>query len=380
MKALTELLSSLPFPLPHVSVTIYDIAEQAGVSIATVSRVFSGSARVADITRERVFSVARQLGYEPNASARSLARQSTQIVSAVLPMMTSYFFMEVLRGVHDCLWEANYDLLVFASRSPGEVDGQFERAVQPGRADGLILCSTQLSAERAESLKDSGYPVVLVDCAHSEFDSVSVNNTEGGYAAVRHLIECGRTRIGLILPNPDSAPGVERRLGAERALAEANLALDPDYVVMSDEVLQHGYTRESGYAAMKTLLARSPRPDAVFAASDVQALGALKAIRDAGLRCPEDLVLVGFDDIRTSAYVGLSTLSQPMYEMGKTGAEKLLRRLEDAERPVSHTVFSARLVTRETSFNLSAPGIPAGDLPTTAKVAAPRISRATAGH
>jgi LacI family transcriptional regulator len=342
-----------------VSVTIYDIAERAGVSIATVSRVFSGRARVADRTRERVFRVAQELGYEPNVSARSLARQSTQVVCAVLPMLTSYFFMEVIRGMQDCLSEANYDLLVYASRSPARFDAQFERALQPGRADGLLLCSTPMTAARADRLAASGYPVALVDSTHPDFDSVAVNNVEGGYAAVRHLLDGGRTRIGLILPNPESAPGVQRRTGAERALREAGLRLDPALVQVSDETLQHGYTREEGYAAMQALLARNPPPDAVFAASDVQALGALKALRDVGLRCPEDVALIGFDDIRTSAYVGLTTLSQPMYEMGKTAADKLLRRLEDPDRPVSQTVFSPRLIQRDTTSPLAA--IPAGD-------------------
>jgi LacI family transcriptional regulator len=351
-------------PQTHVSVTIYDIAERAGVSIATVSRVFSGRARVAERTRDRVFTVARQLGYEPNASARSLARQSTQIISAVLPMMTSYFFMEVIRGVQDCLSQANYDLLVFASRSPGDVSAQFDRALQPGRADGLILCSTPLDPERAAHLTESSNPVVLLDGFHPDFDSVSVNNFEGGFAAVKHLVQSGCSRIGLILPHPDSLPGIERQKGALGALAQAGLDLDPALVAVSDETLQHGYTREAGYSAMKDLLARSPRPDAVFAASDVQALGALKAIRDAGLRCPDDMALIGFDDIRTSAYVGLSTLSQPMHEMGKTAAGKLLQRIERPTRPVSHTVFSARLMARDTTLQHRFNPAPAGGSPT----------------
>lgn len=330
-------------------VTIYDIAEQAGVSIATVSRVFSGRARVAEQTRERVFAIASDLGYEPNVSARSLARQSTQVICAVMPMLASYFFMEVIRGVQDHLADQGYDLLVYASASPDRVDSQFERALQPGRADGLLVCSTPLQAEQVKRLSESGYPVALVDWAHPDFDSVAINNIEGGYAAVRHLLELGRERIALIMPHAESVPGIERRLGAERMLREAGLTLDPAMVVTSTETQRHGYTSDDGYAAMQTLLSRSPRPDAVFASSDEQALGALKAIRGAGLRCPEDIAVIGFDDIRTSGYVGLSTLSQPMAEMGKAAADKLLRRINDPERPVSQTAFSPRLIARETT-------------------------------
>lgn len=333
-----------------MAVTIYDIAERAGVSIATVSRVFSGRARVADTTRARVFEVAEQLGYEPHAGAQSLARQSTQVVSAVLPMLTSYFFMEVIRGVQDCLFEAGYDLLVYASRTPNLLPQQLERALQPGRADGLLLCSTEITPAMARQLAASNQPIALVDATHPDFDAVSLNNVEGGYAAARHLIETGCERLALIQPHPDSQPGVERRQGFERALEEAGRSVSAARVVTSTEDVQHGYTREGGYAAMQQLLRERPRPDGVFAASDVQALGALKAIRDAGLRCPEDVALIGFDDIRTSAYVGLSTLSQPMYDMGRQAADKLVRRLADPNRPVSHTSFSARLIARETTL------------------------------
>ncbi len=332
-----------------MAITIYDIADRAGVSIATVSRVFSGRARVAEATRARVFAVARELGYEPNVSARSLARQSTRVVAAVVPMLTSYFFMEVIRGVQDRLSEIDYDLLVYASRAPEEVDSQLGRAIQKGRADGLLLCSTPLTEGRARTLKTSGLPVVLVDSAHPDFDSVSVNNREGGYDATRHLLDQGYERIALIAPNPVSVPGVERCEGYKAALRDAGRPVDEELIVASKEVEQHGFTREAGYTAMQHLLALPLRPDAVFAASDVQALGALRAAHDAGLSVPGDVALIGFDDIRTSAYVGLSTLSQPMYDMGKLAIDKLIQRIAEPERPVSRTMFSAQLLVRETS-------------------------------
>lgn len=330
-------------------ITIYDIAERAGVSIATVSRVFSGRTRVAAATRDRVFEIARELGYEPNVSARRLAQQATQVVSMVLPTMTSYFFTEVIRGVQRCLSDAGYDLLVYSGRASDSIDGQLQRALQAGRSDGLLACSLPLTPEQLQRMNGSPTPVVLIDSIHPDFDSVAVNNVEGGYAAARHLLDCGYQRIGLILPHPDPAPGRDRREGFERALREANVRVEPHLVYVSSELDRHGYTADAGYAGMRALLSRSERPDAVFAACDEQALGALRALEDAGLRCPEDVALMGFDDIVTSAYVGLSTLRQPMYEMGRAGAEKLLRRLTDPERTVSHTVFSARLIPRKTT-------------------------------
>lgn len=332
-----------------MAITIYDIADRAGVSIATVSRVFSGRSRVADATRERVFAVARELGYKPNVSARSLARQSTRVVAAVVPMLTSYFFMEVVRGVQDRLSELDYDLLVYASRTPEEIDNQLARAAQKGRADAIILCSTPLTEERVRTLAASDLPVVLVDSEHPDFDSVSVNNREGGVHATEHLIERGYQRIAHLAPNPASVPGRERCEGYKDALRAAGRPVDEQIIATSDEVERHGYTQASGYALMTTLLQRDERPDAVFAASDDLALGAIRAVRESGLDVPGDIAVIGFDDLHMSAHVGLSTLSQPMYEMGRIGIDKLIQRIAEPERPVSRTVFSAQLVTRKTT-------------------------------
>lgn len=341
--------------------TIYDIADRAHVSIATVSRVFNDHPRVSESTRKRVFRVAEQLGYEPHASAQSLARKHTQLISAVVPMMTSFFFMEVLRGVQDRLDESAYDLLVYTSRTMDGVDTQLTRAVQRGRSDGLLLVSTPMTASRARRLTASRRPVVLVDSHHEGLDSVTVDNRRGGMEAVRHLVERGHERIGLVLPVPGSAPAVARRAGYVDAHVEADLPVDSALCVEADwDHGDHGYTRFAGYRGMQMLLERfsgdpAARPTAVFVAADVMAHGALRAAREAGLSVPGDLDIVGFDDIDSSAYVGLTTLRQPMYEMGKLAIEKLLRRLSAPDTPPSHTVFAPQLVVRETTGGVAVP-------------------------
>ena len=347
-----------------MAVTIYDIADQARVSIATVSRVFNDHPRVSEDTRRRVFKVAEALGYEPHASAQSLARQQTHLIAAVVPVMTSFFFMEVLRGFQDRLDESDYDLLVYASRTLGTVDGQLGRAVQRGRADGLLLVSTPLTGERARRLAAARTAAVLVDSSHEAFDSVSVDNQRGGAVAIRHLRERGHDRIGLILPTEDSAPARDRRAGAERALGEEGRALDPELVATADwDHDHHGYTRLAGYRAMQMLLDRfadrpADRPTAVFAAADVMAFGAYRAVQEAGLSVPGDIELVGFDDVASSVYVGLTTLRQPMYEMGRMAVEKLVRRLADPDREPSQTVFAPELVVRETTGAPTSPAVP----------------------
>ena len=344
-----------------MSVTIYDIADRARVSIATVSRVFNEHPRVSEATRRTVFRVAEDLGYQPHASAQSLARQNTQLISAVVPMMTSFFFMEVLRGIQDRLDVSAYDLLVYASRTLDRVDGQLSRAVQRGRSDGLLLVSTPITAERARRITASRRAVVLVDSEHEAFDSVAVDNRRGGLEAVRHLAGQGHTRIGLVLPVGTSVPAAERRAGYLDGLAAAGIEPDERLVVAAEWDLDHdGYTRFAGYCGMKTLLERfsndpAGRPTAVFVAADVMALGAMRAVQEAGLRLPDDLQMVGFDDTASAAYVGLTTLAQPMVEMGRLATEKLLRRLRDPETPPSHTVFAPQLVVRETSGGVSVP-------------------------
>ncbi|NNF03557.1 MAG: LacI family DNA-binding transcriptional regulator [Rhodothermales bacterium] len=339
-----------------LGITIYDIAEKAGVSIATVSRVFNDSPRVSDKTRDRVMNVAAELGYQPHASARSLARRRTEIVSAVIPMITNYFFTEVLRGVQDRMAETDFDLLVFSARTLDEVEIQLDRALHRGRSAGVLLFSTPLMNGMVERLTESGQPVVLVDSFHPAFDSISTDNRRGGEMAGEHLIEIGCTSPAMIMASPDSRPAADRKEGFLSILREAGIPADDNYVVSSSEGLNHGYSEKSGYEAAKKLLATGLRPDGIFVTSDIQALGVMEALREMDYEIPADVRIVGFDDIVVSKYIGLTTLRQPMYEMGSTAVRKLMDRLTTPDRPVSHTVFSPHLVTRLTSGGAVANG------------------------
>jgi LacI family transcriptional regulator len=325
------------------------------VSIATVSRVFNDSARVSEKTRKKVLDVAMELGYQPHASARSLARRRTEIVSAVIPMITNYFFAEVLRGVQDRMAETDFDLLVFSARTLDEVEIQLERALHRGRSAGVLLFSTPLMNGMVERLSHSGQPVVLVDSFHPSFDSISTDNRRGGELAAEHLIGIGCVHPAMIMASPDSRPASDRREGFLSALQEAGIPADDSFVISSAEGMNHGYSESSGYDAAKSLFATGRTPDGIFVTSDIQALGVMEALRELGLDVPGDIRVLGFDDIVVSKYIGLSTLRQPMYEMGSTAVQKLMDRLSSPDRPVSHTVFSPHLVARHTS------AAPAGD-------------------
>lgn len=331
-----------------MSVTIYDIAEKAAVSIATVSRVFNNNARVSAATRERVLAVARSLHYQPNVSAQSLARQNTHLISAIIPVMTNYFYMEIIRGIQDALSASHYDLIVYASPKPEETAIQLERAAQRGRAEGLLMLSTPLLPAQVKRLKSAKMPAVLIDAYHPDFDSITVDNVKGAYMATRHLLDRGYRDVGHITVFPEPLPATQRREGYEKALRDAGLSLDGSMVAASERQ-PYGFCEEAGYEATRVLLQRSTRLDSIFVASDIQALGAIRYLQEQGISVPNDLAVVGFDDIRISEFVGLTTLRQPMYEMGKLAVEKLLLRIEAPERPTANTVFSPTLVERGTT-------------------------------
>lgn len=244
----------------------------------------------------------------------------------------------------------------------GALTERLERALQPGRSDGILLLSVPLPDRFANQLLDSRQSVVLVDIKHPKFESFTVDNRYGGRAATQHLITLGYERIGHITVQYDPPPARQRREGYEAALREAGRSVDETLIATSNE-RPFAFSETGGYSAMKQLLEREPGPDAVFAASDMQALGAIRAVRQAGLRVPEDVAIVGFDDVELSLSAGLTTVRQPAQEMGRRAAETLLRRLKDGggdvesgapsaarngstRLPVSSTVFSPELIVR----------------------------------
>ncbi len=297
----------------------------------------------------RVLGIAAEMNYEPNVSAKSLASQTSNLISAVIPMLTNYFFLEVIRGIQDALMETEFELLVYSASTPDHMESQIQCAMQRGRSEGTLVFSYPLGSKLVKKMKASGKPVVLVDSVHREFDSVAVDSVEGGRLGAQHLVGQGYSRIALIMGHPESVPAAERKTGYVAALREAGLPVDPSLVIASTDAERHGFNESFGHEAMVRLLALDNPPDAVFATSDMQALGALRALRGAGLRVPEEVGVVGFDDIMVSRYVGLTTLRQPMYDIGRVSVGKLLDAMSNGNAQIAPTVFSPALIVRETS-------------------------------
>jgi len=336
-----------------LGLTIYDIASRAGVSIATVSRVFNGSDRVSPATRDMVLSVADELGYQPHASARSLARRRTDVVSAVIPMISNYFFAEVLRGLQDRMAETEFDLLVFSARSLDEMAVQLDRALHRGRSAGVLVFSVPIAGELETLVEKAAQPVVLVDGYHAGIDSISSDNRKGGILAAEHFAQGGIRRPAVLMANRESVPASDRLAGFEARLRTHGIPLEPSLIVENRNPLNDGYNEQGGYTGMKALLSRSDPPDAVFATSDAQAVGALEALKESSRSVGVDMHLIGYDDLPIARYVGLTTLRQPMNDIGGRAFELLMDRMTGTANGTVHTVFSPTLIQRQSTRALA---------------------------
>lgn len=332
-----------------VGITIYDIAEAAGVSIATVSRVFNDNPRVSDATRATVLEVADRLGYQPHVSARSLARRQTETISAIVPMLSNYFYAEVLKGLQDRMSATSFDLLVFSAPTLDQIEGQVEKALHRGRSAGVMLFSAPVRGELERQLQRSDLPVVLVDCYHPGFDSISTDNRRGGEIAADYFLSTGMSSPAVLMANPHSIPASHRLEGFRQRMQEAGVPLSKEQVIVSSTGYHDGFNEQSGFQGMNALLASGKLPDVVFATSDVQAIGAMEAMRQAKVDVPDAVQVIGFDDLPIARYLGLSTLRQPMHEMGARAFDLLCERMNNPASAVAHTVFAPTFVARQTT-------------------------------
>ncbi|WP_412067652.1 LacI family DNA-binding transcriptional regulator [Rubrivirga sp. IMCC43871] len=306
--------------------TIYDVADEAGVAISTVSRVLNGSEEVSDATRSRVRSAIRKLNFRPQRTARNLAQGSTTSVAVALPSATSLFFVEMLKGVKDALRERDIDLLL-CNLGSGQPHATLQRFLNRGAVDALLLMGMPIEGEFAEQLRAFPAPVVLLGAQAEGLDAYWWDDEDGAYRAVSFLIEQGHRQIGLIASHAWSATSAPRLVGYKRALAEADIPFDPTLVVAGETTKHAGYSEEAGAEAMAHLLALDHRPTGVFASSDVQAFGAWAYARDQGLIIPRDLSIVGYDDIKLSRFLDLTTVAQGMHRAGLLATERLLHRI-----------------------------------------------------
>jgi LacI family transcriptional regulator len=298
------------------------VAARAGVGVGTVSRVLNDAPGVAQATRERVRAVMDELGYRPSATARNLSLGRTQTLGVIAPFFTSPSVVERLRGIDDVVGRSPYDLTLFNIETRDQRRAALRRFARRDRVDGVLIISLPLTPAEIRALNRDGLPAVCVDVANAILPHVAIDDVGGGAMAARHLLEAGHRHIafvGDVEENPFGFASSERRLqGFRAALDAAAVALQPGYVKRGP------FGRATASRLTRQLLSLRQRPTAVFAASDVQAFGVLDAAARAGLSVPEDLSVIGFDDIELAAAIGLTTVRQPLRESGRAGAALLL--------------------------------------------------------
>lgn len=297
-------------------VTIREVAREAGVSVATVSRVLNGNGQASEETRARIHEVAERLRYAPNEAARSLIRSSTRTIGVLLPDLHGQFFSELMRGIDLRAREDSFHLLISNFHADATEIETALRALR-GRVDALIVMSPDVDTRELLADVARGMPTVLVNAPardNPDCDVVSVDNYGGARDMVRHLVSLGYKKIGMITGPERNHDSRERMRGYHAALREAGLPTSPELEVSGD------FTESSGYAAAQQLMMLGERrPRAIFAANDAMAVGALSALRDAGMRVPEDVALAGFDDIPIAQYLTppLSSVHVAIDELGR---------------------------------------------------------------
>jgi LacI family repressor for deo operon, udp, cdd, tsx, nupC, and nupG len=332
--------------------TIQDVARQAGVSTATVSRVLSAPAVVAAATRERVMAAVASLGYAPNVAAKSLRTLRTEKILVTVPDISNPFFSQVIRGVEEAATAAGYSVLLGDTRQEPEREEQFGEMLRRKEADGLIFLGHRLPQGLAAMVQAMGPRTPIVNgCEYSPglgVPSAHIDNAAAAYEAMEHLYALGHVRVAVIT-GPLASPLSRDRLEGAREAA-ARRGLTGGLVVETGD-----FSIEAGLAQTLAALAKAPRPTAVFCFSDEMAMGALDACRRLGLSCPDEVSIVGFDDIRYAAHLDppLTTISQPMARIGHETVRLLLEVLAGEAPVVSHVTLAHRLVVRAST---AAPG------------------------
>jgi DNA-binding LacI/PurR family transcriptional regulator len=332
---------------PMGTASIRDVARRAGVSPATVSRVLNGSARVTDTRRERVERAIEDLGFRPSSLARGLSLGRTGTLGVIAPFFTHWGTIGRLRGITDATAAADYDLMIFNVETPKQRADALLKFARRDRVDGLLVLSVPLEDDDAAQLWSERLPVVVVDIDRPELSRVTIDDVAGGRLATEHLLERGHRRIGFVGDVADTGLGFtvsdRRHRGYLEALAAAGVGADPGLTRLG------AYGRDGARASAVPMLAAPDRPSAIFAASDMQAVGVLDAAGHAGLRVPDDLAVVGFDDIEIADVLGLTTVRQPLADIGAEAVNVLLAELRDGKRAAVEIVKPLELVPRRTT-------------------------------
>ncbi len=332
--------------LKRHGVTIMDVARTSGVSYSTVSRVLSGYEFVKESTYNRVMEAVERLGYVANLQARSLAGGRSRIIGLLVPNLDNSYIGTIMSGIDQELVRANYELMLYTTHRRAGKESLYVKTIANGLTEGLLLIAPVVPTTYLEALREQNFPYVLIDQADSTESSSVVESTnwQGAYEATCYLVGLGHTRIAFITGASVVRSAGDRLRGYQAALADSNIPLKAELIVEGD------FQQRSGYEATKRLLQNAdPLPTAIFASNDLSAFGAMDAARESGLRIPDDISIVGFDDTPQASlvYPKLTTVRQPLEQMGRVAVKMLLEQIEDRSHPPQRVTLATELIIRD---------------------------------
>ena len=327
--------------------TIREVAESAGVSYATVSHVINNTRLVSQETRARVLAAMDALNYRPNALARSLRQGRTNTLGLVLPDSANPFFAEISRSIEDEAFKKGYSVFLCNTELDTERELFYVDVLSNKQVDVIIFVAAGDQADSLDFLVRRNMPVVMIDrdVPNVEVDAVLTDNKLGGYLATRHLLELGHRRIACIAGPSSITPSAERIIGYRKALEEAGISYEESLIIRGD------YHAQSGMEITHSILSMDPRPTAIFCLNDLMALGALRAAAEAGCSVPQDLAVVGYDDLELAHFTNppLTTIAQPKKEVGAQAISLLVDRISRKSRPPSRLVLPPELIVRRST-------------------------------
>lgn len=334
-------------------VTIYEVAKRAEVAISTVSRVLNGSENVSQKTKEKVEKAINELHFRPQVSARKLASKEPQMLAIAVPSFTTPYFNEVLKGVKDEIKKMDLDIIMYntGSKDPEEgVQNFFDR----GTADAVILLSIDVSDTVHQLIQATQTPAVLVNSSHPSYNYFMLNDYKGGYLAGEHLVKQGFKKLGMITSIVQSRTSKERIRGFKDALKNYKMDIDKELFMSGDTTKHGGFTEEAGFEAIYKFEKLGKFPDAIFCSNDTQAVGAIYALSKLGMSVPKDIAIMGYDNIKLSKYLELTTIDQKMYTIGVQATNRLAEIIKKPDDQVYQTTIDPVLVARGSTQNMNA--------------------------
>lgn len=331
-------------------ITIYQVAQQAGVAISTVSRVLNNSPNVSESTKKKVNEAINDLNFRPQVSARKLASREPQMLAIAVPSFTTPYYNEVLKGVKDEIKEMDLDIVIYNTGSKNPKEG-IENFFNRGTADTIITISIEITDSVHRQLQSSDVPIVLIGSNHPEYNYFELNNRKGGFLAGEHLIKQGYKKLGLIRSAIETKTSSLREQGFMDAIREFKIPIETKLFVSGDSTKHAGFTEEAGFEAIYKYDQMGDFPDAIFCSNDTQAIGAYHALNRLGIKVPNDIALMGYDNIKFTKYLDLTTIDQKMYSVGVMATKRLAEIIRHATDEKVQTVVDPILVPRNSTKN-----------------------------